>query len=139
MSFARLSAVAAKARRDVSRKVYLVAAIVLFGVEVLIALFVKDSFVRRYGGDVLAVALVYAALRAITSLRMTPAIAVTLAIALAIEVSRAVNLLGMLGLGGNRLARTVLGGAFDWFDLLAYTAGAIVIVLVEQAAPERGA
>lgn len=112
---------------------------VLLGVEVLIALFVNDSFVRPYIGDVLAVALVYTVLRAVTSLRMTAAVAIALAIAFVIEISQAANLLGLLGLGDNKLARTVLGGSFDAFDLLAYATGAIVIVLVERAASERGA
>lgn len=126
-------------RRSVSRKIYLAAAIVLFAIEVVIALFVNDRFVRPHVGDALAVTLVYAALRAITPLRMAAAIAITLAIAFVIEISQAANLLGLLGLGDNKLARTVLGGSFDASDLLAYAAGAIVIVLVEQAAPEGGA
>lgn len=108
----------------ISRKTYAVAALILFIIEVLIALFVRDAFIRPYVGDVLAVALVYTALRAITPLGMIPAIAVTLAIALAIEIAQALNLLGALGLSDNQLARTVLGGAFDWLDLAAYAAGA---------------
>ena len=69
---------------------------------------------------------------------MTPS-TLALAIAFVIEISQAANLLGLLGLGDNKLARTVLGGWFDVFDLLAYATGAIVIVLVERAASERGA
>ena len=41
----------------------------------MIALFVRDAFIRPYIGDVLAVALVYTALRAIVPLTMIPAIA----------------------------------------------------------------
>ena len=47
---------------------YALAALVLFAVEVVIALFVRDAFVRPYLGDVLAVMLVYAVLRAVTPL-----------------------------------------------------------------------
>jgi hypothetical protein len=114
------------------RSGYLAVAIVLFAIETLIALYVRDSFVRPYVGDVLAVALVYTALRAVTPLGVYQALALTLAIALAIEVSQALNLLGTLGLGDNAVARTVLGGVFDWADLAAYAVGAAIISLVER-------
>lgn len=111
---------------------YLVAAIVLFGIEVCIALFVRDDFVRPYVGDVLAVAFVYAALRAITPLSVLQALAVTLAVALAIEVAQALNGLAALGLEDNRFARIVFGGVFDWADLGAYAAGAALIGALES-------
>ncbi len=126
-------------RHGFSRSTYLVAAIVLFGVEVVIALFVRDSFVRPYVGDVLAIALVYTALRAATPLRLGSALATTLAIAVLIEIAQAAKLLSALGLGDNRVARIVFGGSFDWLDLLAYAAGGIMIVLVEYLAPRKDA
>jgi hypothetical protein len=118
---------------------YALAAAALLAVEVLIALFVHDDFVRPYLGDVLAIALVYTALRAVTPLRLGSALAVTLAIALVFELSQAANLLGVLGLADNAVARTVLGGSFDWLDLLAYGAGAVVIVVAERAVRGRRA
>ncbi|MDE6031460.1 MAG: DUF2809 domain-containing protein, partial [Oscillospiraceae bacterium] len=53
--------------RDTTRKRLLYAAVfaVLFGVEVVIALFVHDRFVRPYLGDVLAVVTVYCGARII--------------------------------------------------------------------------
>lgn len=124
-------------RRGFSRSTYLIAAVVLFGVEVAIALFVRDDFVRPYIGDVLAVALVYTALRALTPLSLRSALGITLAIAALIEVAQAAKLLSALGLGENRLARIVFGGSFDWLDLLAYAAGGIMIVLVELTGAGR--
>ena len=111
---------------------YVVAAVLLLFIEVLIALFVRDAFVRPYLGDVLAVALVYAALRAVTPLRLVAALGVTLGIAFAIEFAQLFGLLGALGLGDNQLARVVLGGVFDVADLAAYVAGAVVIVMAEM-------
>jgi hypothetical protein len=112
---------------------YLAIAIVVFAIEMLIALYVRDAIIRPYVGDVLAVVLVYATLRAITPLDVIQALAATLAIALAIEVAQALNLLTALGLSGNAIARTVLGGVFDWADLLAYAAGAILVLAIERA------
>lgn len=121
------------------RRLYAGAAVVLFCIEVAIALFVTDSFVRPYVGDVLAILLVYTFLRAITPLSLRSALATTLAIAVLIEVAQAAKLLSALGLGENRLARIVFGGSFDWLDLLAYAVGGIVIVGIELARPGKGA
>lgn len=127
------------AERVKVRPGYAIAALVIFLVEVVIALFVRDAFIRPYIGDVLAIALVYAALCAVTPLRLGSALTVTLAIAVVIELAQAANLLGALGLADNAVARTVLGGQFDWFDLLAYAAGGVVIVAVELLARRRSA
>ncbi len=112
---------------------YLAIAVALFTVETLIALFVRDEFVRPYLGDVLAIALVYAGLRAISPLNVRHALAITLGIALAIELAQAFNVLGMLGLNENTLVRIVLGGVFDWADLAAYIACAVIVGAIEWA------
>jgi hypothetical protein len=116
---------------------YAIAALAIFAVEVLIALFVRDAFIRPYVGDVLAVILVYCAQRAVTRLGIAPAIAITLAIALAIELAQLLNLLDALGLRGNRFAATVLGGSFDWADLVAYGAGALIVAAAEAILRRR--
>jgi hypothetical protein len=112
---------------------YLAVAIVLFAIETLIALIIRDDFIRPYVGDILAIALVYATLRALAPLSVAHALTLTLAIALAIEGSQALGLLDALGLRSNLIARTVLGGVFDWADLAAYAAGAILVAAIERA------
>ena len=99
----------------------------------------RDAFIRPYIGDVLAIALVYTALRALTPLSLYSALGLTLAIAVAIEIAQAMKVLDALGLGGNEMARTIFGGSFDWMDLVAYAVGGIVVILVELAAPGKDA
>jgi hypothetical protein len=106
------------------RSTYALAAIAVFAVEVAIAFFAHDRFVRPYVGDSLAVVLVYLALRASRPMRMEAAIAMALAIAFAIEVGQLFGLVGALGLGASRVARIILGGGFDPMDFIAYIAGA---------------
>ena len=115
-----------------SRGIYVVAAAVLFIIEVLIALFVTDGFVRGYLGDVLVVALVYAASRAMTRTSVAQALAVTLGVALAVEIGQAVGVLKMLGLADNRVAAVVFGGVFDVLDIAAYLAGGALVVIAEM-------
>ncbi len=103
----------------------------LFAVEVIIALFVHDRFVRPYLGDVLAVVLVYCGLRALFALGPWPAAGIAFAVAAAIEFGQWFGLLDLLGLRGNAVARVVLGTGFDWKDFLAYGAGAALALIVE--------
>lgn len=111
---------------------YAVVALALFLVEVAIALFVRDRFVRPYLGDVLAVVLVYAALRATFDVGTVAAAAIAFLVAAVIELGQLFRLLDLLGLDDNRIARTVLGYGFEWKDLLAYAAGALVALGLER-------
>jgi hypothetical protein len=111
---------------------YALATLALFAVEICIALFVRDAFVRPYGGDVLAVALVYCGLRAVTRLSVRGAVAVAFGIAVLVELGQLIGLLDLLGLRGNGVARVVLGGSFEWQDFAAYGAGALAVLLIER-------
>ena len=106
--------------------------VALFVIEVLVALFAHDSFVRPYGGDYLVVILLYCGVR--TFIKAAPvkiAVAVLL-FAYTIEVLQYFNIVDRLGLSGNAIARTVIGYGFDLLDLLAYTLGIITVVLLER-------
>ncbi len=105
--------------------------ILFFITEVLIALYVKDNFVRPYVGDYLVVMLIYCAVR--TFIKADPvkiAIAVLL-FAYLVEVLQYFRIVDRLGLSGNQVAKTVIGYGFEWWDILAYTLGVLTILLVE--------
>lgn len=115
-----------------ARKKYALVFGLLLGIEVLIALFVHDAFVRPYIGDVLVVPTLYAFLRLLfpRGLSWLPG-AVTL-FAVGVEVSQAFHLVDRLGLGGSPFFRTLLGATFDWADLLCYLVGGGLILAVEK-------
>jgi len=121
------------------RIAYALAAVTVFIIEILIALFVHDALIRPYIGDSLAVILAYLSLRAITPLRVGPAVLTALAIAFAIEFGQMFHLIDALGLRGNRIAGFILGGYFDVKDLAAYVAGAVAALLVETSRKQRAA
>lgn len=112
---------------------YGVAAVTALGVEIGIALGVNDRIVRPYGGDALAVVLVYLALRSATRLRVVGAIGAALAVAVSVELGQALHILRWIGLEHNGVARVVFGGQFDPIDFAAYTAGAATILVAERA------
>jgi hypothetical protein len=120
-----------------SRITYGLMTVAVFTVEVLIALFVHDQIVRPYIGDVLAVILVYLALRAVTPWSVTTAILASLAIAVAIEFGQYFHFLDLLGLSHNKVARIVLGGAFDLKDFACYAAGGALALAAETTFRRR--
>lgn len=115
-----------------SRNVYWLIGLGLFLTEVLIALFVKDAIIRPYGGDFLAVIMLYFFGRAVVKWSPLIVAIVALGIAFLIEIAQYLNMLAWLGLEDNTLARVVLGSSFEWGDMLAYTLGAIAAYLLDQ-------
>lgn len=99
--------------------------------EVLIALFVRDRFVRPYLGDVLAVILVYCGLRTVLPLQPVSAAMAAFAIGAIIELGQAIHVLDLLGVH-DRAVRVVLGGSFEWLDFVAYAAGALLALAGER-------
>jgi hypothetical protein len=116
-----------------ARVVYVIAAGTLLVLEIYIALFVRDSFVRPYLGDALVVMLVYSTLMALTSLRAIPALLITLLLSLIVEISQFLELVNLLGWQKNRLAQLVLGTSFSWEDLVMYCLGGLVIYILEKS------
>ncbi|NIJ38905.1 small-conductance mechanosensitive channel [Sphingopyxis panaciterrae] len=117
--------------RPAWRPGYALAAILVFLIEVAIALWVRDAVIRPYVGDILAVILVYLGLRAVSTLRHVPAALAALIVGVAVEIGQAIDLLGLLGLSGNRFARVLFGTSFSIADLFCYAAGAVIAVLAE--------
>ncbi|MDO7843305.1 ribosomal maturation YjgA family protein [Sphingomonas immobilis] len=119
------------------RPFYAAAALLVFAIEVAIALFVDDGFVRPYLGDSLAVVLVYLAIRACIRLGVTPAVLAAVAIAFAVEVSQYFHLVRLLGLEWSAVARCVLGTGFDPQDFAAYLAGGALAFAGERLTSSR--
>ena len=114
------------------RKKYAWWALLLFLTEIIIALFVKDKFIRPHGGDFLVVILIYCTVRTFwkgSSLKVAVAV---LLFAYAVEFSQYFGLISYLGLQNSRLAMVIMGKSFQWYDMLAYTLGIIVVILIEK-------
>lgn len=126
-------AAATTGRRLIRRRLRLsrrhaAAAAALFAVEVAIALFVHDDFVRPYVGDVLVVLLVHQAVLAVVDLPARRTALGTLAFAYAVEGAQ------YAGIGrrfdGHPILQTIIGTTFQWGDLVAYAVGALVALVL---------
>lgn len=115
-----------------SQKHYLTIAIVIFLIEVAIASFVHDSFLRPFGGDFLVVILIYTLVRGVTPFSVVPTIVGTLLFSFFIEALQFINFVEIIGLEKVKIARVILGTSFSWLDILAYSLGALFVFVVES-------
>jgi hypothetical protein len=116
----------------ISRNSYLIAAILLFLIEVLIALFVRDTIIRPYGGDFLIVIFLYCLVRAVKNIGVWKVATGVLLFAYVIEAVQYLQLISMIGLEKYNVARVVLGTSFEWGDMVAYTLGILFVLIVEN-------
>ena len=116
---------------------YALFAVVLFAIEVVIAVFVRDAFVRPILGDVLAVMFVYCALLSVFTIRQRTAALIAFAIAVVIEIMQYLDALTWLRLEDNQIARIVLGTTFTWGDIVAYVVGALASLIADGAIRSR--
>lgn len=112
--------------------IYFTWAVVLFLIEVGIALFVHDEWIRPFFGDFLVVILLYCSLRSFFAISLKTAIVIVLFTSYLIEILQYFNYVERLGLTNNKLAAVVLGTYFSWADLLMYTLGLLPVVLIEN-------
>jgi Protein of unknown function (DUF2809) len=111
---------------------YAISAFLLFITEVLIALFVHDQFIRPYIGDFLVVILIYCFVKSFLNTPVVPTAIGVLLFAYTVELLQYFRIVEVLGLQHSRAARIIIGSAFEWQDMLAYTLGILMVVLVEK-------
>ena len=113
-------------------KKYFLWAALLFVVEILIALFVRDAFIRPYGGDFLVVMLLYCGIRTFLKASVLRVSIGVLLFTYLLEVLQYFRLVDRLGLSDNLLAKTVIRYGFAWLDMVAYTLGILVVLAFER-------
>lgn len=114
------------------RKIYLLLTVILFVTEVCIALFVKDSVIRPFVGDVLVVCLVYCFLRIFLQGEAWKIALGVLLFAFTIEILQYFDYVKLLGLENNRILSVAMGRTFEWLDFIAYFVGFCLIVISEK-------
>ncbi len=111
---------------------YLFLTIIIFLIEVFIALFVKDSFIRPFFGDFLATILVYTFLMIFSTKESFFKVAIlSLLISYLVEFLQYFRFVHITGLSEHKILSVILGTSFSWWDILAYTAGFLFILFWE--------
>lgn len=114
------------------RRNYFILAVILFIIEVGIALFVHDRFIRPYVGDVIVVMLIYCFIKSFIRLPVYRAALFVLLFAFTVETLQYMNVVEKLGLAKSRLAVIIIGNSFSWFDMLTYIAGIGIVLIAES-------
>ena len=114
-----------------TRLAFLAAAVLILAVEIYIAICVKGGFVRHYAGDVLAVILLYAFVRAIFSVTPSNLALKIFAFAAALELAQYFGAVQILGIE-NKILKVMIGGTFDLTDLLCYAVGCVLAGVYEK-------
>lgn len=100
-------------------------------IEVLIALFVRDDFIRPYGGDILVTVLICCFGRIFfpTGAKLLPLW--VFLFAAAVEIGQYFDFVTLLGLGDSTFFRILLGSTFSWADIVCYGIGSILFFVAE--------
>ena len=114
-----------------ARLAYLSAFCVILILEICIALFVRDNFIRPYGGDILVTVLLCCFLRIFLpdSIKLLPLY--IFFFALAVEIGQYFDFVSLMGLGSIRFFRILLGSTFSYADILCYGIGCVLFAAAE--------
>ena len=106
---------------------YLIIFITILIIELTIAIFLKQGFIRENIGDVLVVPCIYALLKFIFPKTKHLALYV-LILAIIVEFLQLLNITNIIS-NNNKILSIVLGGTFDIKDIICYTVGYILIII----------
>ena len=105
--------------------------IFLFVIEVLIALFFHDDFVRPYVGDMIVTVLVWSFARIVFPDKLKLMSLYVMIFATLIEVGQYFNYVELLGVQDNPLLVTVMGTSFAWADIACYAVGCVIAAVAD--------
>lgn len=106
---------------------------ILLLTEIYIGLFVHDSFVRPYIGDVLVTILLCCLLRIVIPTGVPALPIYVFVFAALVEIAQYFDLVKLLGLASSTFISTVIGRTFSSIDLICYAVGCLVFWAAEKA------
>lgn len=106
--------------------------LILLAVEVCIALFAHDRFVRPYVGDVLVVMVLYAAVRVIVpeGCRLLPLL--VFLFAAGVELLQLFGAAELPVVRSSTFLRILIGATFDPSDILCYGIGCAILGFIQK-------
>ncbi len=114
------------------RASYALAFAVILVIEILIALFVRDSFIRPYGGDILVTVLLCCFMRMIFMDKLPLMPLWVFIFAVFVEVLQYFDIVTLLGLDNIKFFVVLIGSSFSVIDILCYAIGCVLFYLREK-------
>lgn len=112
---------------------YFILTILLLSIEICIALFVHDNFIRPYIGDVLVVILIYCFIKSFINLPPNITAIAVLLFSFVVETLQYFKVVNLLGLQNSKVASIIIGTSFAWQDIIAYIVGIAIVILAEKS------
>lgn len=110
---------------------YILGFIALLILEILIAMYISDDFIRPYLGDFLVVILLYCFLMAVSRISVLKGLLIVLIFSFAVEFFQLINIVKVLQYQPPAVVMILLGSSFSVWDLLAYSLGIIFCYFLE--------
>ena len=114
------------------RVIYMAIFCGLLAVEICIALFVHDAFVRPYVGDMLVTLLLCCMCRVAFPDKVRLLHVFVFLFAACVEIGQYFDVVAALGLADNRILSIALGRTFSWLDLICYAVGCMVAFALDE-------
>lgn len=113
------------------RLIYAAVFLLLLITEVIIALFVRDTFLRPYGGDILVTVLLCTLVRILfpKGIKLLPLYVFMFSVL--VEFAQYINIVKLLGLSDIAFFRIIVGTSFSRIDIICYGAGCILFFVFE--------
>ena len=110
---------------------YLIGFFSLLIIEILIASFIKDDFIRPYLGDFLVVIMLYCFLMGISRFAIYKSIFIILVFYFSIEFLQLIDIAKLLQYQAPKSIMIILGNSFSVWDLVAYLLGLLSCLMIE--------
>ena len=119
------------------RILYAVATLFLLLIEVIIALYVHDDFIRPYVGDMLVVIVIYTFIRIIVPEKCKLIPLFLFIFAAGVELLQLANIVEILGVADNKFLKILIGSVFDIKDIVCYAVGCVILCMYEWVRVRR--
>ena len=104
----------------------------LLSIEIYIALYSKQIFVRQVLGDFLVVLLIYYFFKSFLALKPIYVALFALFFSFSVEFLQYIDIISILNINNNPITNLILGTTYSIYDLLAYTLGFFTIIFIEK-------
>lgn len=105
--------------------------LLLLIIEVIIAVFIKQPFIRNVFGDFLAVIVLYSFFKSFLKVKSIYIALAVLFFSFFVEVLQLIDIISFLNIE-NRIIKIIIGTTFSYTDLIAYFSGIIAVLTIER-------
>lgn len=113
------------------RWMYIMSFIITFLLEVIIALYIKNGFIRSYFGDILIIICLYFFAKSIFDNKIKNIAIYILILGIIVEIMQYFNISKYIA-RESKVLKIALGTTFDIKDIICYLIGYVIIVITEN-------